>query len=360
VLYEPMRRLRRAGVPEVAGATLLIGSLLSIAVLFFSLLAEPAADWLKRAPVTLQHVVQQLDQARAGIPALAAPAPAAPARAASAAAAPGALTERLASEGVALTGVVAAKALTFALSAAATLILLFCLLVSQRWMLARSVQAIPGRRRRAVFLSAIRSMQRDIGRFIATLTLINISEGIAITAAMAVIGLPSPLLWGTVVAVLNFIPYLGPFAITTLLLLAGVSSFDTLWQMLAPPLAFIAINAIECNLVSPWVVGRRVALNPLAVFVSVMFWGWLWGFVGALIAVPVLIGLRSVCRRWRGGRLLALYLSGFRPGERQAVPSLRSLLANSSTQAPAPLPAPSGTDMPADGLAKPTSPTACP
>ncbi|HEV8689488.1 MAG TPA: AI-2E family transporter [Ideonella sp.] len=365
VLVGPMRRLRRAGIPEPAGAALLLGSLLISAVLLGSLLAAPAAEWLKRAPTTVSHVVEQLDRVRAVVPVLAAPKPAA--RAASAPVAPLAndpLKERLATEGVALTGVMAAKVLSFALSAAATMILLFCLLVSQRWMLARAVQAIEGRRRRAVVLAAIRNAQRDIGRFLGTLTLVNVSEGLAITAAMAALGLPSPLLWGTVAAVLNFIPYIGPVIITTLLLLAGMSAFDTMWQMLGPPLAFLAINAIECNLVSPWAVGRRVALNPLAVFLSVMFWGWLWGFVGALIAVPMLIGLRSACKRHRGGRLIALYLSGLRPEERRALPSLRTLM-ETEADAVRPLPQAAEAARPAQpaasaARAKPPLPTACP
>jgi predicted PurR-regulated permease PerM len=91
----------------------------------------------------------------------------------------------------------------------------------------------------------------------------------------------------------------------------------------APVAVFMVLHAVESNIVSPLIVGRRLSLSPVSVFLSVMFWGWLWGIPGALIAVPVLIGLRSLCRRARGLRLLRRFLEGDR---REAPPSLRSLL----------------------------------
>ena len=113
-----------------------------------------------------------------------------------------------------------------------------------------------------------------------------------------------------------------PVITVALLSLAGMLTFDAAGHMLAPALAFLAIHAIESNLVSPWFVGRRLTLSPLAVFLSVMFWGWLWGIAGALLAVPALVGLRCVCKRTRSLRLWCAYLEG----AHRPVPSLRSLL----------------------------------
>jgi predicted PurR-regulated permease PerM len=142
-------------------------------------------------------------------------------------------------------------------------------------------------------------------------------------------------LWGTVAGVLNFIPYIGPLVITGLLLLAGVSSFQELWPMLAPPACFLAIHAVESNLVCPVFIGRRLSLSPISVFLSVMFWGWMWGIAGAMIAVPLLVGLRSVCKRNRRWRLLGVYLES----NRSEPPSLRSLLHIKRRAAP-PMPTP--------------------
>jgi predicted PurR-regulated permease PerM len=121
---------------------------------------------------------------------------------------------------------------------------------------------------------------------------------------------------------LNFIPYIGPVIMVALLSLAGMLTFDAAGDMLAPALAFLVIHAVESNLVSPWFVGRRLTLSPLAVFLSVMIWGWLWGIAGALLAVPLLVGVRSVCKRTRGLRLWCVYLEG----AHRPAPSLRSLL----------------------------------
>ena len=189
-------------------------------------------------------------------------------------------------------------------------------------MLSRSVEAIPRRRTRALVVGGVRAAQREISRFLATLGLINTGVAIATAAAMNALDLPNPILWGTVCGILNFIPYIGPMMASALLLVAGILSFGDAGSMAAPALAFLAIHAVESNFVSPFIVGRQLALSPVSVFRSVMFWGWLWGIVGALIAVPVLVGVRAICKRNRRWRLLCVYLEG---GGRD-VPTLRALL----------------------------------
>jgi predicted PurR-regulated permease PerM len=209
-----------------------------------------------------------------------------------------------------------------AVAGAATIILLYFLLASEHWMLSRSVEAIPRRRTRALVLGGVRAAQREIGRFIASLGFINAGVGIATGLALWALGLPNPTLWAVITAVLNFVPYLGPLILVGLLTLAGTVSFVQFTDIIAPPLAFLAIHAIEANFVSPWFVGRRLSLSPISVFLSVMFWGWLWGIAGALIAVPILIGIRSICLRNKRLRLLSRFLDG----DAGTVPTLRSLL----------------------------------
>jgi predicted PurR-regulated permease PerM len=329
VLAPPVRTLRRYGIPEAIGAAVVVATLLSSTVLMGVALSGPAAQWWERAPSTLAELMMRFDRLRAALPLIGTPPPPpatprarAQAERNAAQPPPDPVKEHLATEGVALTRAVIGKAFTFSLSATATVILLYFLLASEHWVLTRSVEAIPRRRSRALLLAGLRCAQREIGRFVASLALINVGVSIATYAAMLWLGLPSPLLWAVVAGVLNFIPYIGPFLTVVALLLAGMLSFDGAAAMLAPAAMFLLIHAIESNLISPWFVGRRLSLSPVAVFLSVMFWGWAWGIAGAMMAVPALVGLRSVCKRQRRLKLLCAYLEGdYRP-----MPSLRSLL----------------------------------
>jgi len=322
VLATPVRLMRRHGIPEYIGATILVGALLGAMAVMAAMLAGPATQWWERAPVALEQMVDEFDRLRASVPGLAPPAQPRATRNAPAQQRPDPIKEKIASEGVALTGAFLGRAISFALSAAATIILLFCLLASEHWMLSRTVEAIPRRRSRAALLIAVRNAQREIGTFIAALSVINLGVGIVTTAAMMLVGLPNPVLWGTVAGVLNFIPYIGPLIIVAMLSLAALVSFGATLAMLLPPAAFLLIHAIEANLVSPLFVSKRLSMSPVAVFLSVMFWGWLWGIAGAMIAVPLLVGIRSACRYRREMRLLGVYLH-HKPHD---PPSLASLL----------------------------------
>ena len=332
VLAPPVRTLRRYGIPEALGAAVVVATLLSSTVLMGIALSGPAQQWWERAPTTVAQLMAQFDRLRATLPVIGTPPPQPPpvtprargqaARDAAANPPPDPVKEHLATEGVALTRAVITKAFAFSVSAAATVILLYFLLASEHWVLRRSVEAIPRRRSRALLLAGLRCAQKEIGQFVATLALVNIGVAAATYGAMLWLGLPNPLLWSVVAGVLNFIPYIGPLITVALLLLAGMLTFDGATAMLAPAAVFLAIHAIESNVVTPWFVGRRLALSPVAVFLSVMFWGWAWGIAGALMAVPALVGLRSVCKRQRRLKLLCAYLEG----DHRPIPSLRSLL----------------------------------
>jgi predicted PurR-regulated permease PerM len=330
VLAAPVRWLRRRGLPDHVGAALVIATVLAGLALLVSLLAAPAAQWWARAPGTVHQLLESAQRLRTA--ALAAPAAsarrAAPVSASLPASAtpPGtgadAFAEQLATEGVSITRAALGQTISLAVLASATVFLLYFLLASEHWLIARTVEAIPRRRTRALLLSGIRQAQRDIGLFVTTMGLISIGLGIATGVALALIGFPNPVLWATTTAVLTFVPYIGPVLVTLALLVAGGMEAGTGFTMFVPPALFLGLHFIESNFVSPLVMGHRLRISPVFVFLSVLFWSWLWGIAGAFVAVPLLLALRAVSQRSRRLRLVRIYLDA----DAADAPSLRSLL----------------------------------
>ena len=219
-------------------------------------------------------------------------------------------TARLAGEGWTFTRLAIGETISFAFSASATVILLFFLLASEQWLVARAAASVRPWRARALLLSGLRQAERDIRLFISTMSIVNVVLGISTGIALWLVGLPNPVLWATTTAVLTFIPYLGPLLVTFLLLLAGSVTFGAGLAMLAPPAAFLVLHGIEANFLSPMIMGHRLRLRPVFVFISVMLWGWLWGIAGAFLAVPLLLGLRALCKRVPRLRVVCGFLEG--------------------------------------------------
>ncbi|WP_051531781.1 AI-2E family transporter [Sphingomonas sp. URHD0057] len=130
--------------------------------------------------------------------------------------------------------------------------------------------------------------------YLGTITLINVGLGALTAAVLWWLGMPSPVMWGGIVAVLNYIPYLGPIASALLLFFGGLMTYPDIWSALAPPAAFISFHLIEANIFTPLVVGHRLTISPLSILVSLSFWAWVWGTTGALLAVPLLIILKTI------------------------------------------------------------------
>lgn len=130
--------------------------------------------------------------------------------------------------------------------------------------------------------------------YVLTIATINLCLGLAVAVSLWLIGMPSPLMWGGIVALLNFIPYFGPMLAAVLLALGGLMVFDDVWKALLPAALQIGFHLVEANAITPTVLGRRLTMNPLLILVSLTFWGWVWGTVGALLAVPLLIIIQTV------------------------------------------------------------------
>jgi predicted PurR-regulated permease PerM len=155
----------------------------------------------------------------------------------------------------------------------------------------------------------IENVRREVGRFYVTSALINIGLGLATSLAMMWCGMPNPFLWGTVAALFNFIPYAGPTATLAILTIVALVSFDGLPRVFAVAGSYVALAAVEGQVIQPLLVGRRLQLNPMLVFLALWFGGMFWGIAGIVLATPALVALKVIASHSRSGAPLLDFLS---------------------------------------------------
>jgi predicted PurR-regulated permease PerM len=297
LLSPVVRGLKRLRIPEPVGAGLVLLTVLGGVGFGIFQLSAPAFDWIQRAPQSLRAAevklrdlrrsVQKLGRATEQVERIAEvggnPGQRPPAVSVAVQSTP-TLRERLFSQATDLVtdGVV-------------MLILLYFLLASGDLFLRKLIRVLPRLedRRRAVDIA--RQVERDISSYLGTVTTINLGLGAAVAICFTLIRVPTPLLWGAMVACTNFVPYLGPAINYGVFILIGLLTFDTVPRMLLPAGLFLVLNVLEAYLVTPLVLGKRLTLNPVMLFVGLTFWGWLWGIVGAILAVPILVVCKIFC-----------------------------------------------------------------
>jgi predicted PurR-regulated permease PerM len=142
----------------------------------------------------------------------------------------------------------------------------------------------------------IQNVVDDTSAYLGTITIINLALGVAMAGVLYVMGMPYPLMWGGIVALLNYVPYFGPIAAAGLLALGGLMTFHDIWIALLPSFIMIGFHLVEANAITPLIVGHRLTINPILILVSISFWSWVWGTAGTLLAVPLLIILQTVIR----------------------------------------------------------------
>jgi len=166
---------------------------------------------------------------------------------------------------------------------------LFFFLATRRKLRAAALGVCLTRPARLLAAGTLARVEEALSGYFAVITVVNIALGVVTGAMCWAFGLPSPALWGALTIVLNFAPYVGPAAITIILFGVGMVSLDSIGAALMPPLAFVAITTIEGQFITPAVLGHRLTMNPLMIFLAIAFWLWLWGPVGAFVAVPLLV-----------------------------------------------------------------------
>ena len=187
---------------------------------------------------------------------------------------------------------------TFLVGLGESLVLLYLLLASGDLFLQKLVRVMPTMhdKKRAVDIS--HEIQQQISNYLLSVSLINLGLGIIVGGGLYWLGVPNAAMWGMLIALFNFVPYFGPAAGICLLAFVGLLTFDTVWKGLLPPAWYLLLHLLEANFITPVLLGRRFTLNPVVIFVSLIFWTWLWGVPGALLSVPILVSIKVICERF--------------------------------------------------------------
>jgi predicted PurR-regulated permease PerM len=176
-----------------------------------------------------------------------------------------------------------------------TLVLAYLLLASGDLFLQKLVHVMPTLSDKKRAVEICREIQQNISNYLFSVSMINMGLGVLVSAGLYFMGVPDAAMWGLLAAVLNFVPYFGPVAGVVLLAAVGLLTFDVPWNGFLPPAWYLLLHLLEANLITPILLGRRFTLNPVVIFVSLIFWMWLWGVSGALLSVPVLVAIKVVC-----------------------------------------------------------------
>jgi predicted PurR-regulated permease PerM len=185
-------------------------------------------------------------------------------------------------------------------------LLVFFFLIYGDELLRRAVEVSPTFAQKRHTVTVVRSIQVEVSRYLLTTALINASLGLMTAAMLYGYGVPDPLLWGSVAMLFNFVPYVGAITTTLVLSLVGLLHFNDVNTAMLPAISFAAITAVEGNVITPLIQGRRMRLSPVAILLWLLIWGWLWGVPGALLAVPMLTSFKLVTERLRGWEWFAL------------------------------------------------------
>jgi len=305
-LFRPIVRvLAKLKIPlSVSAAFILIG-LLALVGYGITALATPAVGWLQKAPAGLTELehkllpvkksVAQVTQATGEIEKLAAPEPQT---------APKVEVKRHP-----ITEMFFVRTPEFIASAVLLSILLYFLLVYDQAFIAKLVKLLPTLSDKKTAVSIAHDIESHVSRYLFTITAINTCLGLAVGTAVGLLGLPNPVMWGVMVALLNFVPYLGALAGIICMTIGAVLSFDSLGYALIFPAVYLAFGTLEGSFITPWVMGRSLTLNPVIILLSLTFWGWMWGIVGIILAVPILAAFKIFCAHTKPMEPLAEFLS---------------------------------------------------
>lgn len=192
---------------------------------------------------------------------------------------------------------------------AVTLVLAALLLSSGDFFYRKLVQAFPTLTGKKKALATVYNIERRVSRYLLTITVINACLGASLWVYLTALGMPKAYIWGIAAALLNFLPYIGGLIGTVLVGAFAIVQFDSLGYAMLAPLGYQILTASEGQFITPYLVGRRLSMNTVAVFLTVVIWGWLWGIPGALVAVPFLVVFKVICENFDALHMVGMFLS---------------------------------------------------
>jgi predicted PurR-regulated permease PerM len=299
-----VRALARLKIPLPVGAAFVLLGLFAIVSYGISALVTPAVGWIQKAPeglTELQHKllpvkrsVAQVTQATGEIEKLAST---------------NADSKTVEVKQHPISEMFFMRTPEFVASAVLLLIFLYFLLVYDQVFIAKLVKLLPTLADKKMAVAIAHDIESQISRYLFTITAINASLGVAVGTAVGLLGLHNPVMWGVMVAVLNFVPYLGALTGIICMTIGAVLSFNSLGYALIFPGVYLAFGTLEGSFITPWVMGRSLSLNPVMILFSLTFWGWMWGIVGVILAVPILAAFKIFCAHIKPMEPLAEFLS---------------------------------------------------
>jgi len=293
-----LRFLRRLWIPRAIGALLILGTGLGVTASLGVQLIGPAMDWAQEAPQQLRKVarqvqdltkpVQQANQAAENFARVAG----------------GESSRRIQVIRTQLDDPyrVLTRAPKLAASVLAVVLLTLFFMIYGESLQRAAIALFPNRQQQRFTTDILRSIEREVSRYVLTISVINTLVGLVFAGVLMLlgIGLQEALLWGTVAALLNFAPYVGPLIGVATMLLMGFVEFRDPLQALLPAAAYLGLHTLEGQLVTPIVLGRQMKLSPLVLILALMVFGWAWGMVGLLLSVPLLVCIKLVLARLEG------------------------------------------------------------
>lgn len=304
LLLQPvMRILARLHLPRAIAALLMILMFFGVVGGVGATISPPAAEWIAKAPESMTRLEQRLSFLKRPL-----------AQLQDATRRVEELTQgnrtqvSVAVTSQALGSVLLLNTQSFMVGLGVTVVLLFFLLVAGDMFLRRLVEILPKLSNKKQLVEISQEIERNISGYLFTITLMNAAVGLFTGLAAYLFGMSDPILWGVAAFLLNYLPIFGPLLGTGMLFLAGLVTFDTVWQAVLPAAAYLLIHVVEGEAITPMLLARRFTLNPVLVIISIVFWYWMWGVAGALLAVPLLATFKIICDRIRSLAALGHFL----------------------------------------------------
>ncbi|MEZ5651752.1 MAG: AI-2E family transporter [Burkholderiaceae bacterium] len=288
-----VRWLLKFGIPAALSALALTGALVMTLLTVGYMALGPISEWMQDMPSISARLQWKLRELRGPMEAVTSAAKSV--EEVSGGLNGGAQQTVVVKEGGGLIGALTSNLQWVLSTAAAFIVLTYFLLASGTYFHARLIASFDHMHDKKKALRTALEIERDVSHYLGTITAINVSLGIVIGSVLFMAGMPSPWLWGITAAVLNYMPYIGPLLGVVLVAVAAVISFDGIGQWLLMPGLYFLCTGMEGQFITPWLLGRRLNLTPVAILLSVAFWAWIWGFAGAVIAVPMLVVAKAIC-----------------------------------------------------------------